>query len=45
MINPLLSQRKIVNIEITETNIVRIYEYEKKNIDNLDDEEWEQYRE
>lgn len=43
--NPLLSQKKIVNVEITEGNIVSIYEYEKKDADNLDDEEWEQYRE
>lgn len=43
--NPLLSQKKIVNVEITEGNIVSIYQYEKKDADNLDDEEWEQYRE
>lgn len=42
--NPLLSQRKIINIEITENDIVRLYEHEK-NEENLDEDEWKQYRE
>jgi len=29
VINPLLSQRKIVNIEITENDIVKLYEFER----------------
>lgn len=43
VMNPLLSQRKIVNIEITENDIVKLYEHEK-NEENLDDDEWRQYR-
>lgn len=44
VINPLLSQRKIINIEITENDIVKLYEHEK-NEENLDEDEWKQYRE
>ncbi len=42
--NPLLSQRKIINIEITENDIVRLNESDK-NAENLDEDEWKQYRE
>ena len=42
--NSLLSQRKIINIEITEDGIVRLYEFEK-NEENLGEDEWKQYRE
>lgn len=44
MINPLLSQRKIINIEITEGDVVRLYEHEKSS-EGLDEDEWKQYRE
>lgn len=44
IMNPLLSQRKIINIEITEDGIVRLYEFEK-NEENLGEDEWKQYRE
>lgn len=42
--NPLLSQKKIVNVEITENNVVKIQEHQKKEVDTLDEDEWEQYR-
>ena len=43
--NPLLSQRKIVNIEVTEHDIVKLYEFEKSSENNIDEDEWKQYRE
>ena len=45
VMNPLLSQRKIVNIEVTENDIVRLYEYETTVEGNIDEDEWKQYRE
>ena len=42
--NPLLSQKKIINVEIIQNNIVKIYEHDKKETDTLEDDEWEQYR-
>lgn len=43
--NPLLSQRKIVNIEVTENDIVKLYEFERSQENNIDEDEWKQYRE
>ncbi len=44
VMNPLLSQRKIINIEITEGDVVRLYEHEKID-EGLEEDEWKQYRE
>lgn len=45
VMNPLISQRKIVNIEVTENDIVKLYEYEGAEKNNIDEDEWKQYRE
>ena len=45
VMNPLLSQRKIVNIEVTENDIVKLYEFERSQENNIDEDEWKQYRE
>lgn len=43
--NSLLSQRKIINIEITENDIVKLYEFDSTRENNIDEDEWKQYRE
>lgn len=38
VMNPLLSQRKIVNIEVTENDIVKLYEFDTIQENNIDED-------